>query len=456
MNIRLTARSLVTAGLLLTAALASLLLLTLIVNLSWFDEPLRPELASLRTPQRVSMENNSYALAFGFLAAGGRDPRTAGQEILRAHRDRYEQGQRIALSPQEIEAILGGSKLDASWQSQFESLECNARVDMTCAERLIAEVTEIETPKARLSVLLDRYEDILREMYFEESRERDAYTPFPPYGPLRRVGRLRLAIGYRDDATPELLEKAAEDFEFWVRLLRDSETLATKMVSLAGVQDNLDFLSALMRERALGDDEVRTIRSFVRPFTSEESDIGEAFVVSEARIAVLTEPHPMTAGSSWITRLMIQENATMNEEYLTVFVPMRLRASLSAQEYYRQKAYERLRYDLELLPPPLFNLGGKMARKFSVWSDDVQLYVARVHDQNGRISLALLQAEIEESPDRAVEDVIRSSTHRNPYTADPMEYDPEAQTIGFECLHTVYHPPAPPDVCTFRLGRISD
>jgi len=452
MNIRLTTRNLLNASLMLVTALALLPLLVLIVNLSWFDEPLLPELASLRTPQLVSMDDNAYVFAFGFLAADERAPRVAGQEIVQALRERYERGQRIALGPEEVAVILGGSDLEATWQTKFKSLVCNARVYMDCAERLIAEVAQTDSQHPRLSILLDRYDKFLRQTRFEENGERDAYTPFPPYRQLRDVGRLRLAISYRDESTLEFLEKTAGDFESWVTILRESEALATKMVSLAGIQDDLDFVSTLMRNRPLGDDDLHLIDRFLRPFTSEESDIGEAFV-SEARIALLSEPHPMITRSSWITRLMLQENAALNEEYLAVFVPMRLRASLSAREYYRQRAYERLPYHIRTFPPPLFNLGGKLALRSSVWFPDAQLYLARVHDQNGRISLVSLQAEIEQRPDTAVEDVVRLSMHRNPYTDDPMEYDAQAQTIGFKCLHTVFHPPAPPDVCRFRIGR---
>jgi hypothetical protein len=398
------------------------------------------------------MEDNSYTLLFGFLANDERDPRIAGEEIVEALRERFEEGKKIALSPEEMAVILGGSNLDA-WQAEFESLACSSRVSMDCAERLIAEVAQADSLEPRLSVLFDRYDAIVSLTQFRESQERDVYTPLPPYQQLVRVGRLRLALSYREDTTREFLEGAAADFGLWVMLLRESETLSAKMISLAGIQNILDFLSTLMRNRALSEDEVRVIDRFLRPFTDDESDIGEAFV-TEARLAVLSEPHPMTLESSWMLRLLVQENATLNEEFVTVFAPVRHRASLTAQEYYREEAYEPLPYDLRMFSPPLYNLGGRLARK-SAWGD-AQIFPARVHDQNGRISLVLLQAEIENTPDTAVEVVIQSSDHRNPYTDGPMEYDAQAQTIGFECLHTIFHPPASPDLCSVRIGDTSD
>ena len=62
--------------LLLTAVAA--ILAVVLLNLSWFDEPLLPELEALRKPQPVTLDGNAFAFALGFLAAEGRDPRAAG------------------------------------------------------------------------------------------------------------------------------------------------------------------------------------------------------------------------------------------------------------------------------------------------------------------------------------------------------------------------------------------
>jgi hypothetical protein len=83
---------------------------------------------------------------------------------------------------------------------------------------------------------------------------------------------------------------------------------------------------------------------------------------------------------------------------------------------------------------------------------DPEQFVARTHDQNGRILLVLLQAEVEQSPGTAISGVLESSSHRNPYTGEPMQYNSRSQTIGFQCLHTAFHPPALPDNCAVAIG----
>lgn len=446
----LTRQSLFTALKTLIAGLGLLALLALIINLSWFDEPLHPELVSVAKLRSVSMDGNGYVMALGFLA-GRKSPLLAGREIVEALRERHARGQRITLTGQELETILGGSNLDESWRKNFTSFACNARRYLDCAERLMAELPREGLANPRLSLLFDRYSLMLEQPRFEENQERDVFSPMPPYDVLMAVGRLRLADSYERDTVPEFLSKAGRDFEFWRMALREGETLATKMVSLAGMQNDLDFLSMLMRHRELEESEYRQIVSFLRPLTREESDIGEAFI-SEARIASLSEKHPVLMGASWLMKLMVQENATSNEDYVANVVPMLHRASLSAEEYFRQKAYEPLTYRLRLRPSSLYNLGGRIA--LSEGRDAAQ-FPARVHDQNGRILLVLLQSEIARRAESTeVSQVVAASEYRNPYTGEPMEYDAEARTIGFRCVHTIFHPPDPPDLCAFSIGPV--
>ena len=128
---------------------------------------------------------------------------------------------------------------------------------------------------------------------------------------------------------------------------------------------------------------------------------------------------------------------------------MRLRSALTPEEYYRQGAFQPLKHDLRERPLSLFNWGGRTAFRNANW--DPEQFVARVQDQNGRISLVMLQADLEPMPGPAVAAVVSSSHWRNPYTGDSMEYGPEFHTIGFVCLHTAFHPPASPDKCSIAI-----
>jgi hypothetical protein len=446
--------------LLLTAVAA--ILAVVLLNLSWFDEPLLPELEALRKPQPATLDGNAFPFALGFLAEDGRDPRAAGLEIIGILQARRDRGEPATIGNEEKRAILGeplaigglgiGSRQTAAPSAGTKSLGqiCLPRYRLDCAQQLIANSASLAPNDPRLAVLFSRYETLLQQAHYVETPAADPATPWPPLGPIQEVGRLRLAISYRTDPTAVFLEKASQELAFWRMTLREAQLLGTKMTALAGIRWAHDFLSTLVRERQLDARDLERLRGFVRPFTREESGIGVAFL-SESRTALLGGMPYVAGDASWVVRLLLQKNATFNQEFRETIEPMLGRSSLDAREYYEHKAYEPFRREFHVAPAMFYNLGGKLALSRSTW--DAQLFPARVHDEDGRITLLLLQAQIEEHPDLDVATLVRSSTLRNPYTGEPMEYDSRAGTIGFACLHTAFHPPEPADRCAVALGR---
>lgn len=449
------------AVLLMIAAIAGLLVV--LTNLSRFDEPLLPELEALRKSKPAPLDGNAYPFALGFLAAQGRDPRAAGVEIIGILQARRDHGEPATIGNEEKQAILGsplandGLGPKSRWKETQPSalvsslgLVCQPRHRLDCAHRLIATAASLDPNEPQLALLFARYETLLKQAHYVETPAPDPMTPWPPLGQIVELGRLRLAISFRTDSTAVFLEKASQDLAFWRMTLREAQLLGTKMSALAAIRWANDFLSTLMRERQLDARELTQLRGFVRPFTHEESDIGAAFL-SESRTYLLGGTPSVADNASWLVRLLLQKNATFNQEFRETIEPLRVRSSLDAREYNDYKAYEPLRHEFHWAPGMFYNLGGKLALSRSTW--DAHLYPARVHDEDGRITLLLLQAEIEERPDPNVATLVRSSTLRNPYTGEPMEYDSRAGTVGFACRHTASHPPEPGDQCNVAFGR---
>jgi hypothetical protein len=407
---------------------------TLIINLSWFDEELNPDLARMLPPQPVSMEDNAFPLVYGFLAANDRDPRAAGMEIIATLRQRFAAGERATLSADEIDEILGNPAPARNWSDLFASMACNPRFEIDCPDRLIDDLAAGGVSDTRLKVLLDRLETVFAMSRFEENQEYDAYTPTPSYG-MMSIARIRLARSFNEKTTLQFLDDVTEELRFWKTMLRDGQTLIAKMIALAGLRNSSQFLSALMRERNLSPGELARIGEVLTPMTDDERDIGETFL-AEFRLAALSDKSfaVLLEGPSGLTQLALQDNATYNEFYQTITLPLRFRAALSAPEFFEQGAYEDLSYNFRAFPPPLYNLGGKLTLKYFSSQIGMTGYISRVHDIEGRIALVLLQAEILANPGRRVESVIAASQHRNPYTLEPMDYDPATSRISFPCL----------------------
>lgn len=434
-------------GLLLVGILVAL---TLFINVSaFFDESLHPELEQLSTPQTVVTDGNAYPLIYGLAASDDKDMRSAGEAIFGRLSSQHERGARISLTSEEMNEILGGNDLDAAWQAKFTALACNTRLALVCADDLIGEIESAGIEDSRLRIQLARFEEILRQPRLEEMEEMSADSPPPAYGLLMRLARMRLGDSFQRDSTIEFLSRSMEDMTFWKMMLRDGDLLIAKMVAIAGLRNNLDFLAALLRERELSEDELQLLHDFVLPLTTDERDIGETFL-AELRLVLLSEkPMVVALGEpGLLNRLTLQEQATINEYYMTTIVPLQLRASLTSQEFYAQRGYEPIPYVLRSFPPPLYNLGGK--RILSEWVSrfNAQDYISRVHDMAARIDLVLLQAEIQQRGPQRIESLLQSSRQRNPYTGAAYEYDQQSQTIGFECLSDSN------DVCRVFIGAL--
>ena len=179
--------------------------------------------------------------------------------------------------------------------------------------------------------LFARYETLLQQAHYVETPAPDPMTPWPPLGPIAELGRLRLAISFRTDPTAVFLREASQELAFWRMTLREAQLLGTKMSALAAIRWANDFLSTLMRERQLDAGDLARLRGFVRPFTTRGELISAPPSSSESRTSLLGGHAIYVAGdASWVVRLLLQKNATFNQEFRDTIEPMRLRSSLDS------------------------------------------------------------------------------------------------------------------------------
>jgi hypothetical protein len=445
MNIRNTVRAVAVRIAILTGILIAI---TLFINLSWFDEELNKDLVALNTPRDVPMEGNAYPLFYGFLAAADRDPAEAGLKIIRTMQERSRAGEPAMLTNDEVDEILGHPGPEV-WKGALRSTNCNSSVvaGLDCLDRVVTEATDANLDNPRLRLLIERFEQLLQVPRWKEFRELDynSVSMPQPYGDLTTISRIRLGESIRTNTTARFLLDISQDIRFWKRMLDGGQNLMSKMIALGGLHFDAKILSTLMRTRKLSAEELRGMSDVLSPLTESERNIEEAFL---GELWFSSMSGRMSIVDDWmsLSRLALQRNATANELYMTRTLPVRLRASLSAAEFYRQRAYEPLNDRMRFMPPPLYNLGGKLLlRGFVGYGTSSLNYISRVHDLDGRISLVLLQAEVALKADIGVQDVVKGSRYRNPYTGEPMDYDPSNGTISFPCLAR------PRDVCAVKL-----
>lgn len=458
MNIRRTARAILTRPIPIRAILIRLVIMlgiliafTLFINLPWFDEELHKDLLDLNAPRDFLVEGNAYPLFRGFLAAADRDPREAGLRIIRTMQQRSRAGEPARLTNEEVDEILGHPSKVKAWRHGLRSSSCNYRIEkgLDCLDRVIAEATDANLDKPELRLLLNRYEQLLQAPRWEEFQELDhnSLSVPEPWGDLSEISRIRLVQSMRTNTTTRFLQDISGDIRFWKRILDGGHWMISKMIAADFLRRDAMFLSTFMRTRKLSAEELRGMSAVLAPLTESERNIEDAFM-GDLRFAGIGSRSVLdSVGGRWSwLQPVLQENATANEIYVTHTLPLRLRASLSAAEFYRQRAYKPFRVkELRFMPPPLYNLGGKLLLRKYFGYDILSDQISRVHDNDGRIALVLLQAEVALNADRSVQDVVNESRYRNPYTGEPMHYDSKKGTISFRCL-------APGgDVCAVKI-----
>ena len=61
-------------------------------------------------------------------------------------------------------------------------------------------------------------------------------------------------------------------------------------------------------------------------------------------------------------------------------------------------------------------------------------YIARVHDLNGMILLVQLQLSLKNVPLESIENSVKTSNIKNPYTNQAMQWNQTEGTLQFTCL----------------------
>ena len=115
---------------------------------------------------------------------------------------------------------------------------------------------------------------------------------------------------------------------------------------------------------------------------------------------------PSVAGdASWVVRLLLQKNATFNQEFRETIEPMRGVHHSTHGSTTTTRHTSHCATSSSWRQACSTTLGGKLALSRSTW--DAHQFPSRVHDEDGRITLLLLQAQIEERPDLDVATIVR-------------------------------------------------
>jgi hypothetical protein len=428
--IRLSLPALIVLGLAVLALI--------VVNLDVFDQDLDDTSVHHRISLPAGAEgppaDEAMLYMLGLTAASDRDPQQVGAVRLAENGDSADSS-----------GTTDDAARDVTWLDRYPSASCNSRSQLGCLDRLLQDLATQPVEDARLRLMLDRYRALRRRTDFDETTVLQSESSLrPDYGMVLRLARMNAAVALHTQGAGAALSELAADRVFWEMMLRRSDSLLARMVAVAGLWSQLQFVSELIATQSLTPDQLQQAAMIVRALPAEAKDLGSAFATEQRMLPV--ELRALRARSSLPRRFFIalseQPNATSNRFNRQVTRPMVELAGESPAEF-RRRVDQDLAPDFgyRVFPPGLYNLGGTMLlqsfRSVRPWD-----YIGRVHDLSGMLGLVRLQIEIAQARSLApgpvasndqVQEVIASSRERDPYSGQAMQWDQVSQTLGFNC-----------------------
>ncbi|MBL4772920.1 MAG: hypothetical protein JKX98_04780 [Alcanivoracaceae bacterium] len=263
-------------------------------------------------------------------------------------------------------------------------------------------------------------------------------TPMPGYGVLLDLGKLKSAHLYHSATKTEFLAQITQELDFWKMQLADGIMLIDKMVAVAGIWSNLNYLSEFIRANEFSKQQKTIINSLLKPLTPDELDIGEGFI-SESNTMFL-QIKSMNSSLFDLEFMLLQPNATMNLFYQYFTKPLISLSQMNLKEFIQtlhadsfNQRREKVESLISFTPDSLYNYNGKtmVTTNYCLACRD---YIARVHDVNNIMNLVKLQILLKETAMTAMEQAVKNSEIINPYTDKAYDFDPTNNWLKFDCI----------------------
>ncbi len=424
---------------------------------SYGDEELHPEVQALLQPLRpVADDENGYLVLWGLRAATGDPPRAVALQEIAAYEAAVAK-QRDAGSVQWVEGYPEERLLPMS-----DALDSICRVEeRPCLNDFIEQEDRISELLHEHRVMLGRYLSLYEYESFVSPATPSFDEPVPRFLAMNAMHALlhaRIGIEYMSGNAERALGEVARDIDFQRHLLARSDSMILKMIAVNLLSRDLHLFTQMLDASGLEPHATRPVaralvdlneaeRSIAAPMRRELQAAARMYLNQVALAATLRESQD-DAKPSWLVSVGIsaayKPRATVNLFYRTVYRPVVELSTLVGPpllQRWAERAGLRTNGDdsgrwLQYLTSLPFNPVGEILVGVTRGAWDV--YVARLHDLNGLLRLARLKARIvsEKIALADVPEFIRegSGEETDPYTGNPMTYDPEGRTIGFEAL----------------------
>lgn len=449
---------------LLVAALGLLVLLLA----CWFllpDETLHPQAQKiLAAPPRVAPEQNAFYLLWGLPASPELDPFQVGRQVVAAQLATFrEKGQQAQFDP----ASFYGAK---PYQGRIpSSLYCDTgRKTAHCLTALQAHRSELDAQRRAQDVYVQRYRALRNYPHFEQTMTPSPAAPLLRWQTVLVLSELVDASIAFDMEHPvrraAALAELQAEITLWRRIGREADFLIDRMLIAVLLHHKYRLLSELLTDYpAIADQHREMVAQMTAPLTLADTDL-KRVLNGEFRVGALElgnmaqepklmprigpDPEPSRWTEKLAFRLFMRPTASLNLIFSQLTASGNFYAQSAANIESQSDAFFET-YQISYLDPRLwlYNPMGKILT--SLPGPNLNSYSLRLHDLAGYTRLLELQRQIAAAhlSGEKVGSFLTSvdASLRDPYSGQPMTFDPASHTISFR----------PKDEANAKIGPLS-
>lgn len=406
-----------------------------IAGLALYDEEPAPELArQMAKPLPEIVEpGNAWVVFSGFNAPHGMSPYFRGEEKMKKLLGGKTGRDSLPLDNDEKTGLQFKGKIPSFSGSKDNGM-------LAFAEKHRDEVVTLSRDNEEL---LERYERLMQFTRYNEPVAYGFFAPVPSYLPIKQAcvtNLLQLACKACQGDTESAMERVRKDAEFWRLISRSSNTLISKCVAIAILRFHLRLAADLGGSGRLSDKDLAIVGDVLRPF-----DKGEMSFVGSLRGEMrygLQSLRLVRSEAKWWDMIahLCKPNATENRFYEDWQRSGSLQlAEMTSPQFaleQKKKGVGDLEGTRRIGIPFLYNpLGEIMAFRNAGNFPYYSAYVTIGHDMEGfrRLSCLKVLSRTEHIPREGMQKFLESHKTElgNPYTGDPMIWNPEKSSISF-------------------------
>ena len=417
----------------------------LLINL--FDQSLHPDIPAFADFSRetVPAEQNAYFALMGQGVASQSDPHLQGMELVNYVNRIMDKGKHHDVRAMEIpDRLYGNGKIQL--RGDINTL-CE-RDAPRCLPAYRQKARRIAQMLRDNQVLITRTYRLYHYPHYRETIQETHVAPWPMYNALG--SDLILAkIGLQAMRGEQLqaLEALEQEVRFWRMVLRESRMLLTKMVAVTRLKRGFRLASEIMAAYPPTNAQAAVLMRILAPLGAGELDMARAFrsefifeqgMVESISVAAMADADTDTDKKlmwTFMELFLFKRNATINLIYARNRDLAAL-GTLPADEFLNR--IQRQANAASRLSWPswhfAYNPIGKILGEISI--PDYIRYIGRIHNLDGLLRLVKLQLLMQQRGAGSMQDAdfLVDPALINPYTRQPMGWDPTSRTLYFQGL----------------------